>query len=130
MSALLLALGIAAAGAIGALLRFWVQRIVRDSFLALLVVNLAGSLWAGLVAGLGIHWFPAQSWSLPAEWVAILIVGIAGALTTFGSWTVLEVTTPVDKGRRAARLAAMVLGTVFAALLGLGLAAGMYGLFR
>ena len=75
-----------AAGAAGALARYGVTRAVetrsgRDRLpRAVLVVNVAGSLIAGVVIG-------ATHGAAP-ELTYVLVGGFAGGLTTFSTWTV------------------------------------------
>lgn len=74
------------AGALGALARYGVTRTVESRFgrerlpRAVLIVNVAGSLIAGVMVG-------ATQASLP-EVSYIVVSGFAAGLTTFSTWTV------------------------------------------
>lgn len=82
---------VVAGAVVGAPLRFLVDRWAREhssagTILGTLVVNVAGSLVLGAVAG----WPAAPSWALP-----LVGVGFCGALTTFSTlafetWVFLE----------------------------------------
>jgi CrcB protein len=90
-----------AAGAIGALARYVVTlaveaRLGRERLpRAVLIVNIAGSLVAGLVIG-------ATHASLP-ELTYVLVGGFAGGLTTFSTWTV-ETIQLAAEGRTGAAI--------------------------
>lgn len=80
-------LAIAAGGAAGAVLRYWVANGVyalagRGFPWGTLVVNVAGSLLMGLL----FVWLTERS-SLGAEWRALLLVGLLGAFTTFSTFS-------------------------------------------
>jgi CrcB protein len=103
-------LAIAIAGAIGALLRFWMSGWVyglfgRDFPYGTLAVNVAGSLLMGvsfvlLVERLG---------SAP-EWRALVMIGFLGAFTTFSTFS-LE-TVQLLEGGAVGRAMINVLGSV------------------
>jgi CrcB protein len=80
-------LAIAAGGAAGALLRYWVANGVyallgRGFPWGTLVVNVLGSLAMGLM----FVWLTERS-SLGPEWRALLLVGFLGAFTTFSTFS-------------------------------------------
>ncbi|MBX3195307.1 MAG: CrcB family protein [Microbacteriaceae bacterium] len=89
-----------AAGALGALARFGVTHAVHLAFppekltRAVLIVNVAGSLLAGVLIGL-----PA-----PTEVQYVLMGGFAGGLTTFSTWSVETIQLALDGRRRDAAL--------------------------
>src|SRR5512139_1936987 len=101
---------IAVAGAVGALLRFWMSGWVyglfgRDFPYGTLAVNVAGSLLMGvsfvlLVERLG---------SAP-EWRALVMIGFLGAFTTFSTFS-LE-TVQLLEGGAVGRAMINVLGSV------------------
>ena len=74
-------------GALGAMLRYAVQLGVSSfalgpAWLATFVVNLAGALVMGVMAG----WLLGTA-ALPEGWRLFIMVGLLGALTTFSSFT-------------------------------------------
>lgn len=80
-------LAIAAGGAAGALLRYWVANGIyallgRGFPWGTLVVNVLGSLAMGLL----FVWLTERS-SLGPEWRALLLVGFLGAFTTFSTFS-------------------------------------------
>lgn len=79
---------IAAGGALGALLRFWVASGVaawlgRDFPYGTLIVNVSGSLAMGFLYVLLLERFDG---GLP--WRAFLLVGLLGAFTTFSTFSI------------------------------------------
>lgn len=81
------ALAIAAGGAGGALLRYWVatatyNALGRNFPWGTLMVNVLGSLLMGLL----FVWLTERS-SLGPEWRALLLVGFLGAFTTFSTFS-------------------------------------------
>ncbi len=81
-------LAIAAGGAVGAVMRFWVSTGVygwlgRDFPYGTLAVNLIGSLLMGLLAVLLI-----ERLSLAPEWRAVILIGFLGSFTTFSTFSV------------------------------------------
>ncbi|MGN8553791.1 UNVERIFIED_CONTAM: CrcB family protein [Microbacterium sp. SLM126] len=115
---LLVVLGLAVAGGVGAGLRYVVDRLVptRGGFpLGILVVNVTGALALGVVTGLGT--------ALAPEVAIVLGVGLLGGFTTFSTVSVESVLLAERKRRWDA--AANVLGTlvlaVAAAAAGIGL---------
>jgi len=100
-----------AAGALGAVLRFLVSRLVATPW-AVLVVNVVGSFVGGVLIG-------ATSGDLRV----ILLTGFCGGLTTFSAFTVETVQLVMEGRARKALLSVglnVVLG-VGAAALGLAL---------
>lgn len=78
--------GVAAAGAVGAPLRYVVDRAVQDRTRGAFpwgtfTVNAAGSLVLGLVAGLVLHH------DAPETWATVVGVGFCGAFTTFSTFS-------------------------------------------
>jgi len=99
------------AGALGAVIRFLVARLVRALW-AVLVVNVVGSLVGGVLIG-----------STSGDLRVILLTGFCGGLTTFSSLTVETVQLVLEGRARRALLSVglnLVLG-VGAAALGLAL---------
>jgi CrcB protein len=79
-------LGLAAAGAVGAVLRYTVdqliQRRTRSDFPAgILIVNVSGSLVLGLLVGSSLHH------GVSPYWVTVAGTGLIGAYTTFSTFT-------------------------------------------
>ena len=109
------ALAVVAAGAAGALLRYWIGAAVgvRTFPWATLLVNLAGSFALGFVLG-----GPSTRWSTTTT--AAATVGFLGAFTTFSTFA-YEATALVRAGRPA-----VAAGYVTASVL-LGLAASAAG---
>lgn len=112
MSALEL-LGIAAAGGVGAVVRFLVGtashgRPVR----ATVAVNLVASLLAGALAGLLVH---------DDAWRAILVTGFCGGLSTYSAFALQAVEQLEHRrgGAAAATIAVTVVGGAIAAAVGL-----------
>jgi CrcB protein len=78
--------GLVMAGALGAVLRYVVDRTVqrrsRSTFpLGILVVNLSGSLVLGVLAGSAAHH------GVSAAWLTVAGTGLVGAYTTFSTFT-------------------------------------------
>lgn len=76
---------VAVAGAVGAVLRYLVDRTVQartesDFPMGTLVVNLSGAAVLGLLTGAAIHHHLAN------EWVTVLGTGMIGAYTTFSTF--------------------------------------------
>ena len=123
MTALWIGLG----GMCGALLRFGLDTLLarrarpeRAGFpVGTLVVNTAGSLLIGFVAGL----LGAGLLSVPAYQAAA--TGLAGGLSTFSTWSVATLALWGD-GRRGAAAVNILLNLVLGCLAaGLGLLAGL-----
>ena len=78
--------GLAAAGAVGAVLRYLVDRLVQgrvgsDFPYGTLVINVSGSLVLGFLTGAALHH------GLAAGWLTVLGTGLIGAYTTFSTFT-------------------------------------------
>jgi CrcB protein len=83
-------LWVGGAAAVGAMLRYGTDQVVAARILAprgivfplgTFVINIAGSLLLGVVAGLVDHA------GLDPNWRTVLGVGLAGGLTTFSTWS-------------------------------------------
>ena len=118
------ALAIAAGGAVGALLRYWVSSGVhallgRGFPYGTLVVNVLGSLLMGYLYILMI-----ERLALGAEWRAFALVGLLGAFTTFSTFSIetLLLMERADYARAMANVLVSVLACVAAAFLGVALA--------
>jgi len=84
---LLQTLSIAAGGATGALLRFWMSNGIhawlgRGFPYGTMIVNIFGSLAMGILYVLIV-----EKMEISAEWRAALIVGLLGAFTTFSAFS-------------------------------------------
>jgi CrcB protein len=82
----MIAAGLVVAGALGAVLRYLVDRAVQrrvpSTFpLGILVVNLSGSLVLGALAGSAAHH------GVSATWLTVAGTGLIGAYTTFSTFT-------------------------------------------
>ena len=113
-------IAIAAGGALGALLRYWVsngvyQLLGRDFPYGTLAVNVLGSLAMGLLYVLLLE----RSAAAP-EWRALLLVGVLGAFTTFSTFS-LETLNLLQDGallRASLNIALSVVVCIAAAWLG------------
>ena len=82
----MIVLGVAVAGAVGAVLRFLVDRVVQrrasiDFPVGILVINVTGAFLLGVItAGVTHH-------HVPSAWTAVVGTGLLGAFTTFSSFT-------------------------------------------
>jgi fluoride exporter len=97
-------------GALGALLRWWVSRVLPHApWWSVGIVNVAGSAGIGVLAAL-----PETFWTYP------LMVGLAGGLTTFSTLAVLMVPSTMEKVtvKVVAPLTLHVLAGVIACALG------------
>lgn len=118
------ALAIAAGGAIGALLRFWVSTGVyallgRGFPFGTLAVNVLGSLLMGYL-----YIVMIDRLALAAEWRAFALVGLLGAFTTFSTFSIetLVLMEQADYAKAFANVLMSVLACVAAAFLGVTLA--------
>jgi len=119
-----LTLAIAAGGATGAVLRYWVSNgmyalLGRGFPWGTLAVNLLGSLAMGLL----FVWLTERS-SLGPEWRALLLVGFLGAFTTFSTFSLetLHLFTEAAYLKAALNMLVSVAACVLAAAAGMMLA--------
>jgi CrcB protein len=117
-------LAIAAGGAIGALLRFWVSTGIhawlgRGFPYGTLTVNVIGSLAMGFL-----YIVLLERAALGAEWRAFLLVGLLGAFTTFSTFSIetLNLLQQADYAKAMANMLISVLACVGAAFAGVILA--------
>lgn len=90
--------GVAAAGALGALARYvlgnWLATRLPSAFpLPTLIINLLGSMLLGFVVGYGI-----ERGRLPEQWRLPVTAGFVGSFTTFSTWSV-ETVVLLEAGR-------------------------------
>jgi CrcB protein len=118
------ALAIAAGGAVGALLRFWVSTGVyamlgRGFPYGTLAVNVLGSLLMGYL-----YIVMIDRLALASEWRAFALVGLLGAFTTFSTFSIetLVLIEQADYAKAFANVLLSVLACVAAAFLGMTLA--------
>jgi fluoride exporter len=116
-------LGLVVAGAVGAVLRYLVDRAVQhrvrdadsDFPLGILVVNLTGSFVLGLVTGVALHHGD------PTVLTTVVGTGLIGAYTTFSTLT-FDTISLVENGEWGGAVANILVSVV------LGLAAAAAGL--
>jgi fluoride exporter len=77
--------GVAVAGAVGAVLRYLVDRLVQtrvasDFPFGTMAINVSGSLVLGFLAGSALHH------AVSATWATVLGTGLVGAYTTFSTF--------------------------------------------
>ncbi|HEX3981903.1 MAG TPA: fluoride efflux transporter CrcB [Acidimicrobiales bacterium] len=116
----MIVLGVAVAGACGAVLRYLVDHVVQRRFdagfpLGILVVNLSGSLVLGFLTGSAVHH------GVSPTWLTVAGTGLIGAYTTFSTFTFDSVLLAEDRRWGAAALNVGI-------SLGLGLGAAALGL--
>ena len=104
-------IAIAAGGATGAVLRFWVSTGVyswlgRDFPYGTLVVNVFGSLLMGLFSVLLI-----ERLSLGPEWRAVILIGLLGGFTTFSTFS-METLNLIEAGAHGKAMANAALSLV------------------
>ncbi len=109
--------GLMVAGALGAVLRYLVDRIVQgrvrgDFPLGILVVNLSGSLALGLLTGAFLHHV------VSSPWLTVAGTGLVGAYTTFSTFTFDTVRLAENE-----QWAASVVNVTVSIVLGIGAAA-------
>ena len=110
------------AGAVGAVLRYEVERAVRrrsrsDLPVGILLVNVSGSFALGLVVGL------AEHLDVPSLVVTVVGTGLLGAYTTFSTFSV-DTVALAERGRvgaAAANIGVSLVAGLAAAALGLAL---------
>lgn len=117
-------LAIAAGGAIGALLRFWMSNGVyawlgRGFPYGTLAVNVLGSLAMGFL-----YIAMIERMAVGAEWRAFALIGLLGAFTTFSTFSIetLNLLEQADYVKALSNMLISVLACVGAALLGVMLA--------
>lgn len=114
------AVAIAAGGALGALMRFWLSTAVyaalgRGFPYGTLAVNVIGSLLMGLLYVLML-----ERLALGAEWRAFALVGVLGAFTTFSTFSIetLNLLQQADYVKAALNVLVSVVACIGAALIG------------
>lgn len=114
------AVAIAAGGALGALMRFWLSTAVyaalgRGFPYGTLAVNVIGSFLMGLLYVLML-----ERLALGAEWRAFALVGVLGAFTTFSTFSIetLNLLQQADYVKAALNVLVSVVACIGAALIG------------
>jgi len=105
------AMAIAAGGAVGALMRFWVSSglyavLGREFPYGTLVVNTLGCALMGFLYVIVLERFAS------AHWQAILMVGFLGAFTTFSTFS-LETLHLINAGEQGKALLNVLLSILF-----------------
>jgi CrcB protein len=107
-------LSIAAGGAIGALLRYFVasaiQRPTMSFPLGIMIVNITGGLIMGIIVELG-----ARKFQLAPELRAFLTVGILGGYTTFSTFS-LDSALLIQRGEYVSAATYIIGSTVLSIL--------------
>jgi CrcB protein len=116
----MIVLGVAVAGACGAVLRYLVDHVVQRRLdrgfpFGILAVNTSGSLVLGFLTGSALHH------GVSPTWLTVAGTGLIGSYTTFSTFTFDSVRLAEDR-RWSATAGNVVAG------LGLGLAAAALGL--
>lgn len=107
-------LAIGAGGAIGAVGRFWlslyVSQVLGTQFpWGILVVNILGGFFMGLLAELGVHSIP-----IAHELKLFLLTGVLGGFTTFSAFS-LDTVLLIERGEllaAASYVIASVIGSI------------------
>lgn len=117
-------LAIAAGGAIGALLRYWISSGVyawlgRGFPYGTLAVNVLGSLLMGYL-----YIAMIERMALSMEWRAFALIGLLGAFTTFSTFSIetLNLLEQADYGKALGNMLLSVVACVGAAYAGVMLA--------
>jgi CrcB protein len=117
-------LAIAAGGALGALLRFWMSSGVyallgRGFPYGTLAVNVLGSLAMGYL-----YIVMIERLAVSAEWRAFALIGLLGAFTTFSTFSIetLNLVEQADYGKAMLNMLLSVTACVAAAYVGVALA--------
>jgi CrcB protein len=117
-------LAIAAGGAVGALMRFWMSSGIhallgRGFPYGTLAVNVLGSLLMGFLYILMI-----ERLAIGGEWRGFALVGLLGAFTTFSTFSIetLNLLEQADYAKAVANMLISVLACVGAAFVGVILA--------
>ena len=117
-------LAIAAGGALGALLRYWMSNGVyallgRGFPYGTLAVNVLGSLVMGYL-----YIVMIERLAIGAEWRAFALVGLLGAFTTFSTFSIetLNLLEQADYAKAVANMLVSVLACIAAAFVGVSLA--------
>ena len=117
-------LAIAAGGALGALLRFWMSTGVyallgRGFPYGTLAVNVLGSLLMGYL-----YIVMVERVAVSGEWRAFVLVGLLGAFTTFSTFSIetLNLLEQADYAKAIANVLVSVVACVVAALAGVMIA--------
>jgi len=113
-------LAIAAGGAIGALMRFWMSNGVysllgRGFPYGTLAVNVLGSLLMGIL-----YIVMIERLSISAEWRGFALIGLLGSFTTFSTFSIetLNLLEQADYAKAMANMLISVLACVGAAFVG------------